>query len=155
MWLQYCNAVQLLAQCKQTFRLLREECKKEEKKEILLLKNNEDAANETNLEKDITGLNSELSMKKCQVNNDPNSESLLSQLWLKTVNFLPCGKRKVCPPIWFLMNSQNQKQAFQRKFQKLPKASVASMPNTFTSVIAKATTPPTSIFSGHFLSTLL
>ena len=80
MWLQYCNAVQLLAQCKQTFRLLREECKKEEKKEILLLKNNEDAANETNLEKDITGLNSELSMKKCQVNNDPNSESLLSQL---------------------------------------------------------------------------
>ena len=52
------------------------------------------------------------------------------------------------------MNSQNQKQAFQRKFQKLPKASVASMPNTFTSVIAKATTP-TSIFSGHFLSTFL
>ena len=152
MWLQYCNAVQLLAQCKQTFRLLREECKKEEKKEILL----QMLLMKLNLKKkDIEGLNSELSMKKCQVNNDPNSESLLSQLWLKTVNFLPCGKRKVCPPIWFLMNSQNQKQAFQRKFQKLPKASVASMPNTFTSVIAKATTPPTSIFSGHFLSTLL
>jgi len=51
MWLQYCNAVQLLAQCKQTFRLLLEECKKKKKKEILLLKNNEDAANETKLEK--------------------------------------------------------------------------------------------------------
>ena len=51
---------------------------KRRKKEILLLKNNEDAANETKLEKDITGLNSELSTKKCQVNNDPNSESLLT-----------------------------------------------------------------------------
>ena len=54
---------------------------KRRKKEILLLKNNEDAANETKFEKiDITGLNSELSTKKCQVNNDPNSESLLCQL---------------------------------------------------------------------------
>ena len=55
---------------------------KRRKKEILLLKNNEDAANETKFEKKTlnTGLNSELSTKKCQVNNDPNSESLLCQL---------------------------------------------------------------------------